>query len=136
VIALDTHVLARVFVDDPGEETQTRIARDLVRQAGRVYVPQVVQVETVWVLESAYGLPKSETVRVLEHLLDNQAYRLQESDAFRDALEAYWAGSADFADYLVLAAARVVEAELVTFDRRLARSSGAVLAAAPPAPGG
>jgi predicted nucleic-acid-binding protein len=135
VITVDTNVLVRVLVDDPGEGEQVSAARDLVRRAGRVYVPQVVQAETVWVLESAYELPKAETVRVLEHLLANQAYVVQEATAFRGALESYRAGSADFADYLILAAARAAGTELVTFDRRLARSSGVILAGPATGPG-
>ena len=127
MITVDTNVLVRVLVDDPGEGEQASTARDVLRRAGRVYLPQVVQAETVWVLESAYELQKTETVRVLEHILANQAYVLQEEGAFRDALENYRTGSADFADYLILAAAQVAQTELVTFDRRLARSAGVVL---------
>lgn len=127
MITVDTNVLVRVLVDDPGEGEQASTARDLLRRAGRVYLPQVVQAETVWVLESAYELQKTETVRVLEHILANQAYVLQEEGAFRDALENYRTGSADFADYLILAAAQAAQTELVTFDRRLARSAGVVL---------
>jgi len=127
VITVDTNVLVRVLVDDPGEGEQASTARDLLRRAGRVYLPQVVQAETVWVLESAYELQETETVRVLEHILANQAYVLQEEGAFRDALENYRTGSADFADYLILAAAQAAQTELVTFDRRLARSAGVVL---------
>ena len=127
MITVDTNVLVRVLVDDPGEGEQASTARDVLRRAGRVYLPQVVQAETVWVLESAYELQETETVRVLEHILANQAYVLQEEGAFRDALENYRTGSADFADYLILAAAQVAQTELVTFDRRLARSAGVVL---------
>jgi predicted nucleic-acid-binding protein len=88
VIPVETHVLVRVLADDPGEEEQVSAARDIVRRAGRVYVPQGVQAETVWVLESAYELPKAETVRVLEHLLANQAYVVQEAAAHR--ITRYW----------------------------------------------
>lgn len=128
MITVDTNILVRVLVDDPGEGQQVSTARDVVKRAERVYVPQVVQAETVWVLESAYDLSKGETFRVLEHLLANQAYVLQEATVFREALDHYRSGSADFADYLILATAQAAKTELVTFDRRLARSSGVVLA--------
>jgi predicted nucleic-acid-binding protein len=125
VIAVDTNVLVRVLVDDPSEPAQTRVARESILQADGVYLPQVVQVETVWVLESAYEFGREEIVSVLEHLAANQAYRLENPDAFRRALAQYRAGGADFADYAILATAVEAGAELVTFDRRLAQSPGA-----------
>lgn len=79
-------------------------------------------------LESAYELPKDEIARVLERLLENQACRLQDAAAYREALEGYGAGAADFADCLVLAAARAAQVQILTFDRRLARSPGLTLA--------
>lgn len=124
MIAVDSHVLVRVLVDDPSEPAQTRAARELVLRADGVYVPQVVQVEMVWVLESAYEFGREEIVSVLDHLSANQAYRLQSADAFRTALAQYRAGGADFADYAILAAAAEAGAELATFDRRLAKSPG------------
>jgi predicted nucleic-acid-binding protein len=56
VIAVDTNVLVRVLVDDPGQKAQVAAARSQVKRAGQVWVAQIVQAETVWVLESAYGL--------------------------------------------------------------------------------
>jgi predicted nucleic-acid-binding protein len=45
-----------VLVDDPGQKAQVAAARSQVKRAGQVWVAQIVQAETVWVLESAYGL--------------------------------------------------------------------------------
>lgn len=75
MIAVDTNVLVCVLADDPSEPAQTRAAREIVLQAEAVYVPHVVQVETVWVLESAYGFGRDEVVSALDHLGGNQAYR-------------------------------------------------------------
>lgn len=51
--------------------------RALASAAGEIYVPQVVQIETIWVLESAYGFARAELVAVLETLLGNQSFVLQ-----------------------------------------------------------
>lgn len=66
MIAIDTNVLVRVLVDEPGQPVQVTAARALVSDAGEVFVLLVVLVETVWVLESAYGLPKSDVLHTLE----------------------------------------------------------------------
>jgi predicted nucleic-acid-binding protein len=55
MVAIDTNVLIRLLVDDPGAANQVRIARKTVQAAEQVYIPQIVQVECVWVLQRVYG---------------------------------------------------------------------------------
>jgi len=45
VIAVDTNVLVRLLVNDPADQRQIELAKTLLREAGQVYVPQIVQVE-------------------------------------------------------------------------------------------
>ena len=127
MIAVDTNVLVRVLVDDPGHPAQVRLARDRVKRAGKVYVPQIVQVETVWVLETAYAMAKRDVVDILDHLLQNSAYILQNENSFLQALSYYRDGPADFADYMVLAECRVANTGLITFDKNLGRNPDTTL---------
>jgi predicted nucleic-acid-binding protein len=127
MIAVDTNVLVRVLVDDPEESAQVETARARVRRATQVFIPQIVQVETVWVLESAYGLDKSTVVSVLDNLARNKAFTLQREAQFLTALAAFRDGRADFADYLIEAESQDTGYRLVTFDRRLARVPGVTL---------
>lgn len=124
MIAVDTNVLVRVLVDDPGQKAQVAAARSRVKRAGRVWVPQIVQAETVWVLETAYGLDRTTILRVLKHLRSNQAYVLQSEEAFASALSEFTERRADFADYLILAECRAAGHALVTFDKRLREAPG------------
>lgn len=73
MIAIDTNVLVRALTDDEESPDQTEQARALINKAGRVFVPQVVQVEFVWVLEQAYGLDKQQIIEALEVLSKNPA---------------------------------------------------------------
>ena len=52
----------------------------LAAKARQVFVPMIVQVETVWVLESGYGLPKEKIAHALEHLESNQAFLLENEE--------------------------------------------------------
>lgn len=124
MISVDTNVLVRVLVDDPGEPRQVAVARASVAKLSEVHVSQIVQVETVWVLETAHGLDKSEVLTVLEHLRDNAAFHLQRRAHFEAALDEFRTGSADFSDYLVLAESRRQKSKLLTFDKRLLKSAG------------
>ena len=74
MIAIDTNVLVRVIIEDTGQSEQTRIARELVKSAQKVYVTQIVQVECSWVLAKVYKIGKPGLLNVLDHLLNNPAY--------------------------------------------------------------
>jgi len=130
VFAVDTNVLVRLLIDDPGAAKQCAAARKLASSAGKVSICQVVQIETVWVLESVYGFRRAEIADALDAMQNNQSFVLQAADAFRAALDAYRTGNADFADYVILMQAREENAELVTFDRKLGKLDGARLLSA------
>ena len=58
MIAVDTNILVRLLIDDPSSLEQMDMAKALLRKARQVFVPQIVQIELVWVLESAYSFDK------------------------------------------------------------------------------
>ncbi len=127
MITIDTNVLVRIMIDDPNETAQITAARKYIAQVGKVFIPQIVQVETVWVLCSGYKLSKKEVIALLEHLARNSAYLLEHEQRFSDALEMYRNGKADFSDYLILAAAMKKNTEVATFDKKFSRSSNVYL---------
>lgn len=124
MIAIDTHILVRLLVDDPGQPGQVRAARTLAQQAGAVHVPTIVLVECVWVLDSAYHFNKSALLTALSHICGNDAFVLQDLESTIKALEYYREGTADFADYVILVQSQRQGLDLHTFDKRLARQPG------------
>jgi predicted nucleic-acid-binding protein len=124
MIAVDTNVLVRVLADDPGQPQQVAAARALVSEAGRVFVPTVVQVETVWVLDSGYDLPKTTIIAALEHLETNQAFELEEPQRCRRALALFRTSNADYSDCLILAGCQARCLQLHTFDKRFSKLEG------------
>jgi predicted nucleic-acid-binding protein len=129
MLAVDTNVLVRCLVDDPSAPEQCAAARRLVGEAEAVYLPQVVQVETVWVLAQAYGLSKAALKQTLTAVAQHPAYTLQSPEVFTTALELFSNGKADFADCIILAESRSAGCELATFDRKLGKIEGAKLVA-------
>ncbi|QLQ32157.1 MAG: type II toxin-antitoxin system VapC family toxin [Candidatus Thiothrix singaporensis] len=124
MIAVDTNVLVRVLTDDKESPEQTRQARALVTAAGRVFVPQVVQVEFVWVLEQAYGFEKEEVMDALQVLWDDPVYCLQHETHFILALTRFRNSNAGFADSIIAVESRQVGMDLWTFDRKLGKQDG------------
>lgn len=129
MIAVDTNVLVRVLIDDAGARAQTAAARKKVRVAKQVFVPQIVQVECVWVFETAYRMHKEAVIGILSHLCNNSAFVLQAPEAFMTALQWFRRNNVDFADCLILTESRSAGCELFTFDKRLGKQHGARLLA-------
>ena len=128
MIAADTNLLVRILVDDPGQPDQVRIARKIASESKQLFIPQIVQVELVWVLQAACKLEKAVIIDVLEHLLHNTAFMLQAEDRFMEALELFKTASCGFSDCLISAESRAASCTLVTFDKKLSRQPGVQLA--------
>ena len=123
MIALDTNVLARFYVDDsadPEAALQRPIARRLLTQAKPVFVPLTVVLELEWVLRAFYGFAVDDFVQVVQHLLGLSHVTVEEWARVNDALALHKDGL-DFADALhLLASSRCTE--FMSFDdRRFAR---------------
>lgn len=124
MLAVDTNVLVRVLVDDPTAPDQCRMARETVSEAAQIYVSQVVQIETVWVLTNTYGLNKTALQGAFGVIAKHPAFHLQRPDVFQAAFQHYLAGHADFADCMILAESKSAGHELATFDRKLGKLPG------------
>lgn len=120
MIALDTNVLVRLFVNEPSNN-QSNLVRELVKSAKVVYISQVVQVELIWVLKRAYKISKAEILLILESMANHSSYMLENKAQFLSALQKYKTGNADFPDYLILSNCQSNHYQLWTFDKKLAK---------------
>jgi predicted nucleic-acid-binding protein len=126
VTGVDTNVLVRFLVaDDPDQEARAaRFFADAEAEGERLFVPQIVVCELVWVLSHAYGKSRPEIAAGLETLLRARQLTFEEVDQIRAALERFADGDGDLADWLIWERSRAAGANRVaTFDGRLLRSS-------------
>ena len=129
MIALDTNILVRYLVADHPE--QARAARELLAgltadQPG--FVCREVMIELVWVLQRAYGFPRERIAREIEELLASEELEIEGAHDTARAAHRYRRGDGDFADLMILIAARRWGASPVwTFDRSMARLDGVSL---------
>jgi len=128
MIAVDTNLLVRILVDDPGQSEQVITARRVASEAKQIFVPQIVAVELIWVLRAAYKLDKATQVQLLEHLLHNGAFVLQAEDRFLEAVGLFKKNNCDFSDCLIAAESQEANCTLMTFDKKLSHLSGVKLA--------
>ena len=127
--AIDTNVVVRLVLgDDP---VQVRLAVECWRAAlaeGDVYLSQIALVELSWVLGFSARLSRARIVTELRRLTAIAGVVVENESVVIQAIECYEQSSADFADCLILAKAREVDAlPLHTFDRSFSRESGVQL---------
>ncbi|MGB5833453.1 MAG: type II toxin-antitoxin system VapC family toxin [Thiohalocapsa sp.] len=123
MIALDTDILARFYVDDPGDleaAKQRPVARAIMMNSPSLFVPLTVVLELEWVLRAFYRFEAPQIVRVLEHLLGLGHVNTEEAERIAAALQLTAEGM-DFADALHLAGSHHCEALYTFDDRRFAR---------------
>jgi predicted nucleic-acid-binding protein len=123
MIALDTNALVRLLVEDDAQ--QAKIIQQVVSFAEQksitVLVLPEVLLETVWVLESVYGVERDEIVKFLDVLLATSTFSLPDASMVRSAVRRYQQGL-DFADALITSQAKKEKAQaLFSFDKSLSR---------------
>lgn len=126
MIALDTNVIVRFLVqDDPVQGARAREIFAALSPEAPGFICREVAVETVWVLDRAYGHTRAEICDAIDALLEAKELVIEADDRIARAVHAWRAGGAGFADRMILLAADAHGAELVTFDRKLGALSGA-----------
>ena len=127
MLGIDTNVLVRFLVRD--DEAQFEKARKLIKRevaAGRrVFVSQLVLLETEWILRSQYGLPKIEIIAAISRLLDATDVQFEDEPAIEEALFVWKDNAADFADCLIGAQNKRLGCRVTaTFDANASRLPG------------
>ncbi len=128
MIAVDTNILARFYVDDPKDieaGKQRPIARRILAESKDVFVPLSVILELEWVLRAFYRFPPAGFIQVVRHLMGLPNVNVEEWSRVADALELHAEGL-DFADALHLCAAAACTEFLTFDDRRFARRAMAI----------
>ena len=117
--AADTNVLVRLIVRD--DDNQLASASAFVSNG--IWISHLVLAETIWALDSIYGLSHSNLVEALEMLLSQEYVVLEAGDVVSAALEKFRKSPRPgFSDCLILEIARKAgHLPLGTFDRNLAK---------------
>jgi predicted nucleic-acid-binding protein len=123
VPAVDTNVLVRLIARD--DSRQVRAAEEFI-SAG-AWVSLLALVQTLWVLDSAYGLSAGQIADAVEMLLAHKHLLIQDRNVVSDALAQFREHPRlGFSDCLLVELARNAgQLPLGTFDKDLAKLSGA-----------
>ena len=127
MIGIDTHILLRLWLNDDPAQSK-RIDALLAEHGGTpgsLLVTDVVLVEAVWTLRSAFDQDKDAQLIAVHSLLEETAFAFEDREAVADAVTLFEAGSCGFADCLVVAKhARQGCDFTATFDRGMRKLPG------------
>lgn len=123
--AVDTNVVVRLILgDDPEQALLAVECWQAALAEGHIYLSQIVLVEVSWVLSFSAHLERARIANELRRLTMVRGVVIENESSVIQAIECYEQCSADFADCLILARARKVDAlPVYTFDRRFSRET-------------
>lgn len=121
MLSLDTNVVLRFLLDDIPEQTKKATS---VVQKNKVYVTDVVVVETIYVLEKVILLPRQDIAKLVTDFLGfasvvHNPYFLEEVIEFYEQHP-----SLSIVDCYESAEAKAYDNQLITFDKRLVSQGG------------
>lgn len=125
MIALDTNVLVRFLMRDDEKQARAVYTRLKRAEAERenLFIPLSVVLETIWVLESAYGQSRREILNALDHLTEMPIFEFEKIDVLQSfAGEARKSGT-DLSDLLLALTAQSCGCTaMLTFDKKAAKN--------------
>ena len=127
MIGIDTNILLRLWLNDDPAQSK-RIDQLLAEHGGlpgSLLVTDIVLVEAVWTLKSAFEQDKPDQLIAVRSLLEETAFAFEDRAAVAAALTLFESGSCGFADCLVVAKhARQGCDFTATFDRGMRKLPG------------
>ncbi|MEO0500880.1 MAG: PIN domain-containing protein [Pseudomonadota bacterium] len=126
MIAFDTNVLARLYLnDDPDQHLAACTAlADAARVSEKVYISLVVLIECVWLLRRTYGWTLDQILTVVDDLMVQDVFHLERADILFGVRNDARLKALGFADLLIEALARDAGCKsILTFDVKASRRS-------------
>jgi predicted nucleic-acid-binding protein len=127
VIGLDTNILVRYLAqDDPVQSPKaTEIIERRLTEENPGFLSIVAMVETVWVLDRAYGLARDEIAATVERMLQTDVLVVESEQEIFAAMIALRDGHGSFSDAVIAAlGAKAGCSFTLTFDRKALRLPG------------
>jgi predicted nucleic-acid-binding protein len=127
MVGLDTNILIRYLTQDDAVQSRraTEIIERLLTEANPGFLSVVVMVETVWVLDRAYGVAAQQIAAAVERLLQIEVLVIEREQEVFAAMVALKQGRGSFADALIAELGlRAGCDHILTFDTKAARLLG------------
>lgn len=124
--ALDTNILVRFLVQDDKKQCArvNRLFESTQHDKEVLYVPLLVVLELVWVLQSVYTVERDEILEAIDALLQLPVLKFEKQPVVRDFISLAAQSSGGLADLLIGESSRSSGCEAVlTFDKGALKGS-------------
>ena len=125
-MGVDTNILVRFLVRD--DEQQATIVYDLLKKAETekemLFVPLLVVLELIWVLDSAYAISRNEILDSICDLMSMPIFKFEQPQTLQQFVSSAKANQYDLPDLLIAHCAKANGCErTLTLDRKASRSA-------------
>jgi predicted nucleic-acid-binding protein len=122
--AIDTNVLIRFVMKD--DEKQAQSVYQLFKQSEQnqqpLFVPLLVVLEVIWVLQSVYEIPNADIVQTFSDLLAMSVLSFESENLLENFIESTANTSFDLSDLLIANSAYSSDCESIfTFDKKASK---------------
>ena len=119
--ALDTNVLIRFLVQDDVNQADKLFSKS-EQNKEVLFVPLLVVLEVIWVLQSAYSVTREDIILAINNLLQMQVLEFESQSVVRNFICCANQYSYDLSDILIAQSAVVANcATALTFDKKVSR---------------
>lgn len=122
--ATDTNVLIRFLMKDDERQSAAvyRIFKHAEEEREELWVPIVVILETLWVLDSVYDIPRPEIVDTIDTLLQMPVLKFEAQPALQQFINLARDTKLDLSDLLIAVSAKYSGADTtLTFDAKASK---------------
>jgi len=127
---LDTNILVRFVAQDDVVNSPRANAIMLSlspEEPGWIAITAIA--EFAWVMTRVFRIRRADVYSMIDMFLSQPHIVIEQADLVRKAADFFLTGSAGFTDYLVACSCRAAGcAQILTFDRKAAKSAGMTLA--------
>lgn len=117
---VDTNIILRFLTRDDRKKAEKcyRLFQRAVKGEEELFISDLAIAETIWVLEKAYKLSKSDIRQKIEAILNTQNLIFQNLEILEEAIVLYDAYDIDFIDtYHVILAGKLEMKTIFSYDR-------------------
>ncbi len=121
---VDTNILIRFLIGDDQQQTKKvyKIFKKAESDKKELFVPLLVVLEFVWVLESAYKVSRDEILDSISDLLLMPILKFEHQSALQQFILSAQGNRCDLSDLLIAHSAKINGCEtVITFDKKASR---------------
>ena len=118
---VDTNVIIRYLMADIEELylQAEKIFTEAIKGQRKLFIPQSVIAEVIFVLSKVYKIPRKEIVSAIKFFLGIKSCKVQDNKIVEAALNIYEKTNLSFVDSFICAYAKLNKLKLITFDVKL-----------------